>query len=39
MQEQLILDAQQACGQGIVKIGKVFLDKVITGRPQRATSF
>ena len=27
MQEQLILDAQQAWGQGIVKIGKVFLDK------------
>ncbi|MEL7338723.1 MAG: phosphoribosyl-AMP cyclohydrolase, partial [Planctomycetota bacterium] len=27
MEEQLILDAQHAWGLGIVKIGKVFLDK------------
>ena len=27
MQEELILDAQKAWGEGIVKIGKVFLDK------------
>ena len=27
MQEQLILDAQRAWGEGIIKIGKVFLDK------------